>query len=552
MPILFGLLISGALYFGFKAGIIYSQKNNDWFNDNEDSDKINLILNYIKDNYVDTVNAEELQNDAIAALLHQLDPHSEFIPPQDFSAVQEQMTGNFEGIGIEFNIINDTIRVIQTISNGPSEKAGIMAGDKIVYVDDSLVAGVKITNEKVFKKLRGKKGTKVKVGIQRNGVKDILNFIIERDEIPIYSVDVYYMMTKDIGYIRIDRFAQNTVQEFENAMKKLLEKGMEKLILDLRDNPGGILEAAIKIADHFLPEGYKIVKTKGRKYPERVIKATSEGLFEEFPLVVLIDGGSASASEIVAGAIQDNDRGIIIGRRSFGKGLVQEQLDLPDGSAVRLTVAKYYTPTGRCIQKPYKKIDREEYYLEEYERYVNGEVVKMDSSKFDTTQKFITPGGKIVYGGGGIMPDIFVPIDTSIHNKKINSFLVNGCLQQYVYKMVDGQRKSLLQMYPDAEKFVEKYSVDNKLVEELFYSCKSNYKFSEFNIKEMEKLKAIFKATVGRMLFGNKAYYPVINGTDNIILKALDTIKKMNNMSFTGGAVNLDYVEIEDAKGSSQ
>ncbi len=528
LPIAFGLLMMGALYVGFKSGVIFSEKNTAWHDNEEtDIDKIDLMLNYIKNNYVDSVSIEDIQSDAVKALLNQLDPHSEFIPPQDFSAVQEQMTGNFEGIGIEFNILKDTIRVIQTISNGPSEKAGLLAGDKIVYVDDSLVAGVHITNEKVFKKLRGKKGTKVKVGVRRSGLKGILNFVIERDEIPIYSVDVYYLISKDIGYIRIDRFAQNTVKEFEQAMQKLLRKGMKKLILDLRDNPGGILDAAIKLSDHFLPEGAVIVKTKGRKYPERIEKASSEGFFETQPLVVLIDEGSASASEIVAGAIQDNDRGIIIGRRSFGKGLVQEQLDLPDGSAVRLTVAKYYTPTGRCIQKPYKKKNLEEYYMEEYQRYVNGEVVKADSTKMDTTQKFITPKGKIVYGGGGIMSDVFVPIDTTIHSQKINQILWNGCLQQYVFNMVDKQRKRLLQMYWNVETFVEQYSVDGKMIQDVFYSCAGKHSLSNFNEKELQKLKAVFKATVGRVLFGNSAYYPVINKTDNTIQKAIDVLNKI-------------------------
>lgn len=528
LSLLFAILTISALYIGYIMGNFESQKDNYSYTDdyNEgDNDKISLILNYIKDNYVDTVNVNQLQNDAIAALLHQLDPHSDFIPPQDFSLIKEQMEGNFEGIGIEFNIINDTIRVIQTISNGPSEKAGILAGDKIIYVNDSLVAGVGITNEKVFKKLRGKKGTKVKVGVKRHSIKDILQFNIERDEIPLYSVDTYYMLSKDIGYIRIDRFAQNTVKEFETALQSLLKKGMKKLILDLRDNPGGILDAAIKIADHFLPEGTPIVYTQGRKYPKKEYKATSEGLFETQPLVVLIDESSASASEILAGAIQDNDRGIIAGRRSFGKGLVQEQLDLPDGSAVRLTIAKYYTPSGRCIQKPYKKESLDNYYLEEYERYLNGEVLKLDSTKLDTAQKFLTAGGKVVYGGGGIVPDVFIPVDTNIHNSKINKYIINGCIQQYAFNIADSGKSSLLQMFPAADMFIEKYSVDNKMVQDLMLYCKSK---TQLNEKEFLKLKSLLKAYIGRILYGSSAYYPIINKTDNVIQKALDIIQKEN------------------------
>lgn len=440
------------------------------------------------------------------------------------------MTGNFEGIGIEFNIINDTIRVIQTISNGPSEKAGLMAGDKIISVNDSNVAGVKITNEQVFKKLRGKKGTKVKLGILRPSVKNVLYFTIQRDEIPLYSVDVYYLLKNDIGYIRIDRFAQNTVKEFENALQSLLKQGMKKLVLDLRDNPGGLLDAAVSIADHFLEDGTLIVYTQGRKYPKKEFKATSKGLFETQPLVVIIDEGSASASEIVAGAIQDNDRAVIVGRRSFGKGLVQEELNLPDASAIRLTIARYYTPTGRCIQKPYKKKNLADYYMEEYDRYFNGEVVKIDSSKIDTTQKFITPKGKIVYGGGGILPDIFIPEDTSIHNFKINKLLVNGCIQQYAFHFVDANRKSLMQMYPNDQQFINKYSIDDKMIKKMLYQCQQTEKKSQsFNDQEWAKLKTLLKAHIGRLLYGNAGYYPVINKTDKTIQKAIEVLEKEKN-----------------------
>ncbi|RME16946.1 MAG: S41 family peptidase, partial [Bacteroidetes bacterium] len=493
---------------------------------NEDDDKISLILNYIKDNYVDSVNPKELENEAIQSLLEQLDPHSDFIPAEKFKQIREEMQGNFEGIGIEFNIIDDTIRVVQTISNGPSEKAGLMAGDQIIYVNDTLVAGVKITNEKVFKKLRGSKGTKVKVSIKRRNVPQILNFTIERDRIPLYSADVYYMITQDIGYIRIERFAQKTVREFEKAMQSLLKKGMKKLILDLRDNPGGILEAAVKIADHFLPEGTNIVYTEGRKYPRKYYKAQSEGYFETQPLVVLINEGSASASEIVAGAIQDNDRGIIIGRRSFGKGLVQEELDLPDGSAIRLTVAKYYTPTGRCIQKPYNKKNRMDYYMEEYERYINGEVIKPDSTKLDTTQKFKTPKGKIVYGGGGIVPDIFIPEDTGIHHSKINSFIINGCIQQYAFSVTDKNKNTILNAFPTAENFIQKYSVNDEMIKHMAEHCNKGNVLSSLNPKEITKLKNLIKASIGRIIYGNTAYYPITNQTDHAIQKAVEILNQ--------------------------
>lgn len=529
LTILFGLSISIALWIGFESGKIYSNKNHEdnSFIEDKDYAKMDLILNYIKDNYVDSINTEKLEDDAIAALLHQLDPHSDFIPPQDYSGIREQMKGNFEGIGIEFNIIKDTVRVIQTIKNGPSEKAGIMPGDKIISVNDTNFTGPKITNEIVFKKLRGKKNTKVKLGIKRPMFDKILFFNIERDVIPLYSVDVYYMINKDIGYIRIDRFAENTVKEFETAMKTLLKQGMKKLILDLKDNPGGILDAAIKISDHFLPQNTPIVYTEGRKYPKKTYKATSEGLFETQPLVILINEGSASASEIVAGAIQDNDRGIIIGRRSFGKGLVQEELNLPDGSAIRLTVARYYTPTGRCIQKPYNPKYLDNYYLEEYERYINGETIKLDSTKLDTSKKYITPKGKIVYGGGGIVPDIFIPIDTNIHNSKINKYILSGCLQQYALNISGTQRKSLLQMYPTSEKFIQTYSIDDKMLQDVFYYCKNINSIPQLNTQEKLKFKTLLKAYIARLLYGNSAYYPIINQTDNTILKATETLKNI-------------------------
>ncbi len=527
LPLFFGISILGALWIGFKSQTFYSNEDSDseWLKDKNDT-KIDLILDYITDNYVDTVNTEKLQNDAISSLLHQLDPHSDFIPPQDYLNIREQMEGNFEGIGIEFNIVDDTIRVVQTIKNGPSEKAGLMAGDKIISVNDTIFAGVKITNEKVFKKLRGKKGSKVKLGIKRPSFNDILYFTIERDEIPLYSVDVYYLINKEIGYIRIDRFAQNTVREFEKAIQELLKKGMKKLILDLRDNPGGILDAAVKIADHFLPQNTPIVYTQGRKYPKKIYKATSEGFFETQPLVVLIDEGSASASEIIAGALQDNDRGIIIGRRSFGKGLVQEELNLPDGSAIRLTVARYYTPSGRCIQKPYNKKNIEDYYLEEYERYINGEATKLDSTKLDTSKKFITQKGRIVYGGGGIVPDIFVPIDTNIHNYKINKYLRSGCLQQYSFHIIDAGRKSMLQLYLTSDIFRQKYSINDKMIQDMFHYCKKTDSIQQLNLQEKLKLKIIFKAQIARLLYGNNAYYLIMNETDNIVQKAVEVINQ--------------------------
>ncbi len=521
LPFLLALLLTGSILLGYQVAKNKFQKDNDTESSFRDKN-FNLMLRYIKDNYVDTINEKELEQDAITSLLQSLDPHSDYIPPQQFTQVKEQMQGNFEGIGIEFNIVKDTIRVVQTIKNGPSEKAGLMGGDKIIYINDTLIAGVKITNEQVFKKLRGKKDTKVNLKIKRNNIPELLKFAITRDEIPLYSVDVYYMVTKDIGYIRIDRFAENTAKEFNTAMGKLQQQGMKKLILDVRDNPGGILQVAAEIIDEFLSDGQTIVYTQGRTHPKKIYKATSSGSFEHQPLVVLINEGSASASEILAGAIQDNDRGTIVGRRSFGKGLVQEQLDLPDGSAIRLTIARYYTPTGRCIQKPYDRKNMEDYYSEEYQRYINGETMKLDSTKLDTAKKYITPKGKVLYGGGGIVPDIFIPADTSIHYAKLSKLLINGCLQQFCYTKADINRKEWLIKYKDANAFVTNFEITNTLENELFNYCGKQNITPKLSYKENEYVKSLLKANIGRILYGSSAYYPVININDVMIKKAVD------------------------------
>lgn len=527
--ILFVLITLGALYLGFNVGNIYADKYIQQYKmaNNTDNDKINLILQYIRDNYVDSINPTELQNDAIKAILHQLDPHSDFIPPQDFTEVQEQMQGNFQGIGIEFSIIRDTITIMQVIKNSPSEKAGLMVGDKIITINDTTVAGKKITNEQVIKKIRGKKNTYVKLNIQRQGLSKPITVNIQRDEIPLYSIDTYYMLDKNIGYIKIDRFAQNTPEEFETAMKSLLKKGMKKLILDLRDNPGGLLDAAVKIADQFLPEGTPIVYTQGRKYPKKTYTATSNGLFENQPIVILIDEGSASASEILAGAIQDNDRGEIIGRRSFGKGLVQEELDMPDGSAIRLTIAKYYTPTGRCIQKPYNKKNMEDYHLEEYTRYINGEILKLDSTKIDTSKKYITPKGKILYGGGGIIPDIFVPADTSIHYARLNTFITSGCLRDFVLNKSEKEKNDIQKKYPKPSDFIKNYNINNTTLSELIKICKDTTLLQSLNNKELQKLKLMIKANIAKLIYNNNAYYETLNTDDKTILQAIQYLQTL-------------------------
>jgi carboxyl-terminal processing protease len=491
----------------------------------ENPDKINRLLDYIETQYVDTVNRAQLENKTILAMLKSLDPHSDYITASEFNLVNEPLEGNFEGIGIEFNIVNDTIRVISPIEGGPSEKLGIRAGDKIIKVDGTLMAGINVNNKMVFDKLRGKSGTVVTVSILRHGNKQTSDFNIKRGKIPIYSIDISYMVSADIGYIKISRFAGTTYQEYLDAFNKLSAKGMKKLVLDLRGNGGGFLKAAVELADEFLMNGLQIVYTEGKSHPKKMYNASSKGGFENNPLVVLIDEGSASASEIVAGALQDNDRATIIGRRSFGKGLVQDQIDLPDGSAVRLTIARYYTPTGRCIQKPYNGKSTEDYFSEEYERLEHGELYSADSIKVDKTQEFTTPGGHIVYGGGGIVPDVFIPVDTLKYNPKVNRLYYAGVLNAFAFDYADQHRNRFLSQFKNAEAYVKSFMVSEKEIQALktYMALKKENKI-ELSGKE-NGLQTLLKAMIGRNLYDRDAYHPVLNGDDAAILKAIETLK---------------------------
>jgi carboxyl-terminal processing protease len=491
------------------------------------NEKINSLLDYIEYQYVDTINKKSLVEKTVTAMLQSLDPHSSYIAASEFDAVNEPLEGNFDGIGIEFNIIKDTIRVIAPIAGGPSEKIGIRAGDRLVKVEGKNMAGVKITNKEVFEKLRGKSGTIVKVAVLRSGVSKLLEFDITRGAIPLYSLDASYMLDPAIGYIKVSKFAATTYQEYLKAFNDLSQKGMKKLILDLRGNPGGYLNAAVDISDEFLSSGLQIVYTQGKANPKKTYKATQHGSFESNPLVILIDEGSASASEIVAGAVQDNDRGTIIGRRSFGKGLVQDQLQLPDGSAIRLTIARYYTPTGRCIQKPYSE-DKDQYYSEEYDRYQNGELLNQDSIKLDKTKQYKTPEGKTVYGGGGIMPDVFVPIDTTKTNTFLNKVFYTGVINTFAFEYSDNNR-SKLKSYGSAIKFINEFEVNTTILNEFYAYCANQKLTLENNAlkeKTNEALRPYLKAFIGRDVFDKDAYYPIINKKDKCILKAVEVLSK--------------------------
>ena len=527
----FPIILSLVLVFGLWLGYFLCNRlqNNSALSNNNinaTNDKINSLLDYIEYQYVDTINKKDLVEKTVTSMLQSLDPHSSYIAASEFETVNEPLEGNFDGIGVEFNIINDTIRVITPIQGGPSEKIGIRAGDKIVKVEGKIVAGVKITNKEVFDKLRGKSGSTVNVSILRSGIHKPLIFNITRDAIPLYSIDASYMVNSNVGYIKISKFAATTYDEYLKAFNILSKQGMKKLILDLRGNPGGYLNAAVDISDEFLVNGLQIVYTQGKANPKKVYKATERGSFENNDLAVLIDEGSASASEIVAGAIQDNDRGTIIGRRSFGKGLVQDQLQLPDGSAIRLTIARYYTPTGRCIQKPYSD-DKSQYYSEEYDRYENGELLNADSIKLDKTKKYFTAEGKIVYGGGGIMPDIFVPLDTAKNNAFINKVFYMGAINTFAFEYADKNRDKL-KAFGNAKNYIAQFEITNSILEDFYDYCgKLNAKLGSLNReKTNQALKPYLKAFIGRDVFDKDAYYPIINQSDKCILKAVEVLSK--------------------------
>jgi carboxyl-terminal processing protease len=525
LPIVFALvLVLGILIgrtFSLNRGVnLISGNSGNQFN------KIEEILRYVSDQYVDTINEKQLSEKTITTMLQNLDPHSSYLTAEELKANDEPLLGNFEGIGIEFNIVDDTIRVLTAIAGGPSEKVGIQAGDKIVEVEGKKVAGIKITNKDVLAKLKGEGGTKVKVGILRRGKSKVQNFTITRGTIPIYSVDVAYMVDPKTGYIKISRFGQDTYAEYLKAFEKLQKQGMQQLIVDLRGNGGGYLSTAVSIADEFLAEGKEIVYTIGKARPRADYKATAEGKFENGKLVILIDDGSASASEILAGAMQDNDRATIIGRRSFGKGLVQEQSKFSDGSGMRLTIARYYTPTGRCIQKTYSN-GLDDYYKEEYNRYNSGELESADSIKSDSTLKFKTPGGKIVYGGGGIVPDVFVPLDTTGRSHYLAEVVYNGIINDFAFDYADKQRAKLQRQYPTAESFNDGFHISPEIIKAFVtYAEKNGVKPNEKQEKISESIiKLQLKALIARNIWNNSGFYPVLHRDDNVLKKALEVLK---------------------------
>ncbi len=493
---------------------------------NTSSNKLNALLRIIDDQYVDTVNISDLVEEAMPQILSELDPHSSYIPAKDLEAVTADLKGSFSGIGIQFTIQNDTIHVNNVIQGGPSEKVGLMAGDRIVEVDDSAFVGKIVTNEEAMKRLKGEKGSKVKLGVYRPGEKELLHFTVVRGNIPVKSIDAAYMINEKVGYVKVNKFGETTYPELLIALAKLSQKNCEGLIIDLRGNTGGYMAAAIQMVNEFLPNNRLIVYTQGRKSPRQDYNSNGTGSNQKMPLVVLVDEGSASASEIFAGAIQDNDRGTIVGRRSFGKGLVQQPIEFSDGSAIRLTIARYYTPSGRCIQKPYEKGKESEYELDLLTRYEHGEFFSADSIKQNETEVYRTRLGRPVYGGGGIMPDIFVPQDTTGMTSYFRMAANRGLIIRYTFEYTD-QNRSTLQKYDTTEKMEEYLKKQNLLNNFAAWAEKKGLKRRNNLMAKSCKLfeMSLYGNIIYNML-GMEAYVEFLNETDKTVLKAVEILEK--------------------------
>lgn len=491
------------------------------------ADKLRYAYAIIEGFYVDSVDSEKIVEDGIVAMLRELDPHSAYSNPEETKEMTAPLQGNFSGIGIQFNMLNDTLFVIQTTAGGPSEKVGIIAGDRIISANDTMISGVNKKNTDVIKLLRGPKGTRVDVKVARRGVKEPLVFRITRDDIPIYSVDAYYMADPTTGYIRLSRFSETTMKEIDEAMTKLRKQGMKNLILDLQDNGGGLMGPASALAEKFLRRGDMIVFTKGRVHQPNEFLAETDGDFQDGRVVVLVNQYSASASEIVSGALQDNDRGVIVGRRTFGKGLVQRPMPFPDGSMIKLTYSRYYTPSGRCIQKPYTPGHSEDYGDDMLKRYESGELMHVDSVHLDKSQKYHTLRNKrVVYGGGGIMPDHFVPLDTTTFSPYYRDLVAKGALNQYCINYVDTHRKELKKQYPDEAAFVKNFKVTPDIMRGLVeWGAKEGVEYvdKDYSVSR-PMMETIVKAMIGRDLFEVSTYYRIANALNPIYSEGLRLI----------------------------
>ena len=487
--------------------------------------KLQIAEMAITNLYVDSVNEDKLAEDGIRGMIEKLDPHSTYLTAKEVKDANEPLQGNFEGIGVQFNMVEDTLLVIQTVSNGPSERVGILAGDRIVSVNDTAIAGVKMSKEEIMKRLRGPKGTIALLGIVRRGIQDQLTFKVVRDKIPLHSIDAAYMVRPHVGYIRIGNFGATTYDEFCESMKKLQKEGMQSLILDLQENGGGYLHAAVQIAEEFLQENDLVVYTEGRRIQRSEYKAKGGGLFTKGKVVVLVDSYTASAAEIVSGAIQDHDRGIVVGRRTFGKGLVQRPIELPDGSMIRLTLAHYYTPSGRCIQKPYEKGNKRDYSEDMLHRLKNGELMSADSVHFADSLKYYTlKKHRVVYGGGGIMPDEFVPLDTTRYTRFHRELAAKSVIIDANLHYVDQHRKSLQQEYQTFEAYRERFEVPQSVIDDIMAEAeKKNIKPKDEaeRLSTLPYLRLQLKALIARDLWGMNEYYYIMGETNDALTKAL-------------------------------
>jgi carboxyl-terminal processing protease len=527
LPLILALAISAGIW----IGATFAEPKTDRNDLKAAIYKLQEIITYINRDYVDSVNTNELVEFGIQQMLEKLDPHSSYIPARDASLAQSQLDGEFDGIGVEFGIIRDTIYVVAPLTGGPSEKLGIQSGDQIIKVDGKTVAGTGITNRDVFDLLRGPRGSKVIVDIRRKSQKDLLNFEIIRDKIPQYSINASYMVDETTGYIKVTRFAATTHEEFRKSVTSLKEQGMTRLILDLQSNPGGYMGAAIQIADEILGQNAVIVSQKGKlsRY-NQIATASRPGLFEDGSVIVLINEGSASASEIVAGAIQDNDRGLIVGRRSFGKGLVQMPIDLSDGAELRLTIARYYTPSGRSIQKPYG--NDEDYNSDWNNRFEHGEFFTADSIRFNDSLRYETLSGRTVYGGGGIMPDFFVPLDTTMASSYVNRLFNSDSAREFILDYLEKNKKKFENM--SFEDYYAKFQVSEDMLQSLIKVGERNkVKFDEKDYrKSKDYLKILIKAHMGRNLYDDNAFYRVINDINEVYLQALTLFGEAEKLAF--------------------
>lgn len=521
MKYLAAAVICAAATFGISAQ--YSRSNSA----SRQQQKLLMVENIVNNLYVDNVDEEKIVENAVRGILENLDPHSSYSTKEETTSSQETMQGSFSGIGIQFNMQKDTLYVVQTIAGGPSEKVGILPGDRFIAVDDSIIAGRKLKSTDIMKRLRGPKGTKVNIKVKRGSNAELLEFRITRDDIPLNSIDAVYMADGKTGYIRLSRFAATSYKEFKDAITKLKKQGMQQLILDLTDNGGGYMQIAAQIANEMLNRGNLIVYTRGRKSPRQNLNADGSGTFRTQKVVVMINQFSASASEILSGAVQDWDRGVVVGRRSFGKGLVQREFLLPDSSSFRLTIARYYTPSGRNIQKPYVKGDREDYDKDIIDRYNHGELQSADSIHFADSLKHTTLRlHRTVYGGGGIMPDVFVPLDTTQYTDYHRRLVAKGIIPQFALRYVDKNRADLKAQYPDAQKFIKEFTVTDEMLNNLVDAGKAekvDFDKSQF-AKSKEMLRTFVKAAIANDLFSTGAYFQIVNEQNDIYKEALSII----------------------------